>query len=303
MKKTIAILGLVIIILLGISVLAAYILTKPMDSGSLKFGDKVAVIKVEGVITMSDGAGFFGVTGANPTRIIKQIKKANDDSSVKAILFEINSPGGGIVASEAIAEAIKDVDKPTVAWLSEIATSGGYYVASSCDYIVADRGTLTGSIGVISMFPQYSSLLEKMGVEMRVIKSGEYKDIGSPFRNMTGEERSMIQEWNDEIYNDFVSFVAENRGLSREYVEEIAEGKLYVGKKAVELKLADEIGTKEDAIAVAGRMGGIEGEPTVVEYKRGTFFDDFIGTASARFGYGFAKGLIETNREATSWGY
>ncbi|MFQ5975291.1 MAG: signal peptide peptidase SppA [Candidatus Hydrothermarchaeales archaeon] len=288
---------MIIIILLGISILGAYILTKPMDGG-LRFGDKVAVIKVEGIITMSDGTGFFGEAGATPERIIKQIKKAEGDSSVKAILFEINSPGGGIVASEAISQAIKDAKKPTIAWLSEIATSGGYYIASACDYIVADKGTLTGSIGVISIFPQYSGLMEKLGVDMRVIKSGEYKDIGSPYRNMTEEEKIMIQEWNDDIYNDFVSTVAENRNLNREYVEGIAEGKLYVGKKAVELKLADELGTKEDAIAVAGHMGGIEGKPTIVEYKKSAFFDDLVGTASAKFGYGFAKGLIEINREA-----
>lgn len=268
-----------------------------MDGG-LRFGDKVAVIKVEGVITMSDGTGLFGESGANPERIIKQIKKAEGDSSVKAILFEVNSPGGGIVASEAISQAIKDAKKPTIAWLSEMATSGGYYVASACDYIVADKGTLTGSIGVISIFPQYSGLMEKLGVDMRVIKSGEYKDIGSPYRNMSEEEKIMIQEWNDDIYNDFVSTVAENRNLNREYVEGIAEGKLYVGKKAVELKLADELGTKDDAIAVAGRMGGIEGKPAIVEYKKSAFFDDLVGTASAKFGYGFAKGLIETNREA-----
>ncbi|MFQ5888367.1 MAG: S49 family peptidase, partial [Candidatus Hydrothermarchaeales archaeon] len=169
--------------------------------------------------------------------------------------------------------------------------------ASSCDYIVADKGTLTGSIGVVSMFPQYSDLMEKLGVDMRVIKAGEYKDIGSPFRNMTEDEKIMIQEWNDAIYDDFVSTVAENRNLERGYVEEIAEGKLYIGEKAVELKLADEVGTKEGAIAVAGKMGGIEGRPNIVEYKRGAFFDDFVGTASAKFGYGFAKGLIETNRE------
>lgn len=276
--------------------IGAYFLTKPLDGG-LKFGDKVAVIKVEGLITMSDGSGLFSESTANPDRIIKQIRKAENDGSVKAILFEINSPGGGIVASEAISEAIKDVDKPTIAWLSEIATSGGYYVASACDYIVADKGTLTGSIGVISVFPQYSSLMEKLGVEMRVIKSGEYKDIGSPYRNMTEDERVMVQGWNNEIYDDFISVVAENRDLSREYVEDIAEGKLYVGKKAVEMKLADELGTKEQAILIAGNMGGIEGRPEIVEYKKSSFFDEFVSTASTRFGYGFATALIEANRE------
>ncbi len=296
MKKTIAVLALIIIILMTFSILGAYILTRPMD-GSLKFGDKVAVVRVEGVITMSDGTGILGEAGANPERIIKQIKKAENDGSVKAILFEINSPGGGIVASEAIAEAIKEVDKPTVAWLSEIATSGGYYVASATDYIVTDKGSLTGSIGVISIFPQYSDLMSKLGVDMRVVKSGKYKDIGSPYRNMTEEEKIMVQEWNDDIYNDFVATVAENRDLDLEYVAGIAEGKLYVGKKAVELKLADEVGTKEEAIAIAGEMGGIKGKPAIVEYRRSTFFEDFVGTASAKFGYGFAKGLLEINNE------
>ncbi|MFQ6135613.1 MAG: signal peptide peptidase SppA [Candidatus Hydrothermarchaeales archaeon] len=298
-KTTIAILAVMIFVLIGISMLGAYIITRPMDGG-LKFGDRVALIKVEGTITMSDHTGFLAEAGATPERIVKQITKAENDNSVKAIIFEINSPGGTIVASEAIAKAIKDTEKPTVAWLGEVATSGGYYVASACDYIVADKGTITGSIGVLSVLPQYSRFLDKLGIEMRVIKSGEYKDIGSPYRNMTEEERSMIQEWNDEIYEDFISVVAKNRNLSVGYVKGIAEGKLYTGRKAVDLKLADEVGTKEDAIKVAGHMGGIEGKPAIVEYKRVTFLEDFVGRASAKFGYGFARGLLESTKIANN---
>jgi protease-4 len=271
-----------------VSFAGAYIITRD----SISLGDKVAVIEVKGIISSSQSAGLFEIQGATPANVRNQIEKAEGDPSVKAILLEINSPGGTIVASEAIAEAVKEAKKPTVAWLGEIAASGGYYVASATDYIVADRGSMTGSIGVIFVFPQYDRLLDKIGVKMRVIKAGKYKDIGSPYRNMTPEEEDLVNEWVQSAYGDFIQTVADNRNLSEDYVRSVAEGALYTGSRAVELKLADTTGTRKDAINIAGHLGGIEGKPDIITYRERGFFRDIVGVASSRFGYGFAVGLL-----------
>lgn len=287
MRKLVLI-AAVLIGLLLVSLGGAFLLTRD----GLEIGERVAVIDVHGVISSAEGDGLFELEGATPENIRRQIEKAEGDPSVKAIVFDINSPGGTIVASEAIASAIKEAKKPTVAWLGEIAASGGYYVASAADYIVADKGSMTGSIGVIFIFPQYESLLDKIGVKMRVIKAGEFKDIGSPYRNMTGEEEAIVNEWVQSAYDDFIATVAINRNLSVDYVRSVAEGNIYTGKKAVELKMADQTGTVQDAINVAGHLGGIKGKPAVATYRERGFLQDLVGVSSARFGYGFARGLL-----------
>ncbi|GBE17748.1 MAG TPA: signal peptide peptidase SppA [Euryarchaeota archaeon] len=275
------------------SIGGAYLLTR----SSVDRGDNVAVIEVHGVISSQQAEGLFGGQGTTPALIRKQIEKAERDSSVKAILIEVNSPGGTIVASEAIAEAITDAKKPTVAWLGEMAASGGYYVASATDYIVADQGSMTGSIGVIFTFPQYNGMLDKIGVRMRVFKAGKYKDIASPYRNMTPEEEAIVNEWVMSAYDDFIQVVADNRNLSNSYVRSVAEGNIYTGRRAVELDLADRVGTRKEAIKIAAHMGGIEGEPGIVTYRERGFFSDFVGVASTRFGYGFARGLLAAENQ------
>ncbi len=292
MNKILAV-ALVVIGLVMVSLFGAYLITR---GEGIEIGHKVAVIEIKGVISSTLSDGLFEVEGATPSRIRSQIEKAERDSSVKAIVFEINSPGGTIVASEAISQAIKDAKKPTVAWLGETAASGGYYVASAADFIVADRGSMTGSIGVIFIFPQYDVLLDKLGVRMRVIKAGKYKDIGSPYRNMTPEEEAIVDEWVQSAYEDFILTVAVNRNLSADYVKTVAEGNIYTGKKAVELSLADQVGTREDAINIAGHLGGIKGKPGVITYRERGFLRDFVGVASARFGYGFARGLLSSQQ-------
>jgi protease-4 len=286
--KKLLIVAFVFFGLVVVSIGGAYLLTRD----SIDLGDNVAIIEVRGVISSQQVDGLLGVQGATPEVIRKQIEKAERDSSVKAILIEVNSPGGTIVASEAIAEAISDAKKPTVAWLGEMAASGGYYVASATDYIVADQGSMTGSIGVIFIFPQYDTMLEKIGVRMRVFKAGKYKDIASPYRNMTPEEETIVNEWVMSAYDDFIQVVADNRNLSNGYVRSVAEGNIYTGRRAVELDLADTVGTRKEAIEIAAHMGGIEGEPGIVTYRERGFFSDFVGVASSRFGYGFAKGLL-----------
>lgn len=296
MRKYLVIIALVFVAFLAVSLLGAYMITK---QDNLAFGDSVAVIRLQGTISMSPDSGVLQESRATPDRIKEFIKQANRDGSVKAILIEINSPGGSVVASDEIARLIKESEKPVVAWLGEIATSGGYYVASAADYIVADRASITGSIGVISIFPEYSKLLEKIGVNFTVVKGGEFKDFSTGYRPMTEEELKMLDELVQEIYGQFLSDVANNRNLSTDYVGSVAEGKIYTGSKAKDLKLVDDVGGRDYAIKKAAELGGIKGEPNVVTYGRKTFLEEFLGKGAANFGYGFGKALTESRELLT----
>ena len=294
MNRSIVIAAAVILAVILASLLGAYIISKP-SGGGLIAGDRVAVIKISGVISMDSSEGIFSTEATTPEEFKSQLDRALSDDSVKAILIEINSPGGSVVASEEIAEAIKEAKekKPVVAWLGEIATSGAYYVASACTYIVADPGTITGSIGVISVFPEYSRLLQKLGINMTVIKAGEYKDFSTGYRPLTEEERKMVEDIIYEFYDQFIAEVASNRNLSVEQVRQAAEGRIYSATRAKELGLVDEVGTRRAAIKKAAELGGIKGEPKLVTYERKPFLWELFGTGMERFGYGFAKALLE----------
>ncbi|WP_456474316.1 signal peptide peptidase SppA [Candidatus Pyrohabitans sp.] len=291
MKRNLIIILAVAAALIGVSLLGAYLISKPSDG--FMVGDKVAVIKIDGVIAMNSGEGVFSSKTTTPEEFKSRLDRALSDSSVKAILIEINSPGGSVVASEEIAEAIKEArdKKPVVAWLGEIATSGGYYAASASSYIIADPGTITGSIGVISVFPEYSRLLEKLGINMTVIKAGEYKDFSTGYRPLTEEERRMVEDIIYDFYELFIAEVAGNRNLSVDYVKEVAEGRIYSARRAKEIGLVDEVGTKRAAIKKAAELGGIKGEPQVVSYEKKALFREIFGTGMERLGYGLGYGL------------
>ncbi len=228
-------------------------------------GKRVAIIDLHGVISSS--ADF-----------IRQLKKYTKDSSVPAIVVHIDSPGGGVAASQEIYKEIKkarEEGKKIVASMGSVGASGGYYVACAADTIIANPGTLTGSIGVIFQFPVAEELFKKIGLRFEVVKSGEFKDVGSFNRRMTNEERKLLQSVIDDTYDQFVDVLVEGRGLSKEEVLEIADGSIFTGRQAKKLGLIDELGDFEDAIKIAGEMAGIEGPPkTIKERKRKvTLFD------------------------------
>ncbi len=272
-----------------ISLISAFLVTR--HTRNFAIGEKVALLKVHGTISLSGDGGFLSEEQATPRGFKGMLEQAEGDGSVKAILVEINSPGGSVVASEEMARAIKEAKKPVVCWLAEIATSGGYYVASACDLIVADRATITGSLGVISIFPEYSGLLGKLGVNMTVVKAGEFKDFSSGFRPMTEEELAMMSDVVNEIYETFLADIALNRNLSLDHVRNVAEGKIYTGPTAKELGLVDEIGSRQEAVERASKLGGIKGTPAVVEYRRGTFLREFVGAMAEGLGRGLARGI------------
>ncbi len=229
-------------------------------------GPAVAIIPVHGPIVEGSASPISGSEVAAADDIIAMIRAAKMDSSVKAIVLDVNSPGGGIVPSDRIYEALQNVDKPIVVLMGDLAASGGYYVSMAGDYIYANPYTLTGSIGVISTFPNASGLMEKLGIQMTVIKSGEVKDFGSPYREMTPEEQAYWQHVIDQAYDHFVEIVAEGRNLPEDQVRALADGRVYTGIDALDKGLVDALGYQDDAIAKAADLGGIADVPRVIRY-------------------------------------
>ena len=236
-------------------------------SGGVSIGQKVAVIDITGIISKSDAT-------------IKLIHAYRDDPSVKAIVIRIDSPGGSVAPVQEIYTELEKIEKPIVASMAGSAASGGYYVACAADTIVANPGTLTGSIGVIMQFTRMKGLYDKVGLEHQVIKSGEFKDTGSPFRTLTEREQAVLQATVDDVYNQFVDTIAEARGnlLTRTEVVELADGRIFSGKQALDSKLIDQLGNLPDAIEIAGELGGIEGKPKVLrKEKKTSLFEQLVG--------------------------
>lgn len=216
-------------------------------------GDKVGVVEVVGVITSS-------------SQTIQQLQKFGNDDSVKAVVLRVDSPGGGVGASQEIHDEVKKLAsvKPVVVSMGSAAASGGYYISAPADLIVANPGTITGSIGVIMEFTNVQELLDKIGLRSQVVKSGDHKDIGSPFRPMTDKDREILQSLIDDVHSQFIEAVAEGRDLEPGYVRNLADGRIFTGRQASELGLVDEMGGLQVAIRKAAGLGGIKGEPTVI---------------------------------------
>jgi len=243
-------------------------------------GDAVAVIRLNGAIT-SGPLDYFTPTGITPNRTDDLLKQAAANSAIKAVVLRVNSPGGSVVASDEIYHALQDFEKPIVIWMGDMAASGGYYISCGGDYVFAHPGTLTGSIGVISQFINAEELMDEIGVNVVVVTSGPHKDIGSPFREMTEEEQSLWEGITGEIYEGFVELVAQARDLPVKEVRELADGSVYTGQQAQELGLVDAVGTPKDAIDKAAELGGIEGQPDVIELKlTPSFFEAIQGIQS-----------------------
>ena len=231
-------------------------------------GEKVAVVRIEGVIVDSREA-------------IEELRKFRDNPSVKAIVLRIDSPGGGVVASQEIySEVLKtraDGRVKVVTSMGNLAASGGYYIAAATDRIVANPGTLTGSIGVIMELANVQGLLEKVGVQSIVIKSGAHKDLASPFRAMSAADRAILQTVLDDVHDQFIQAVATGRAMKIEQVRDLADGRVFTGRQAQTARLVDELGDLQDAIKLAGKMVGIAGEPRVVETRKRFSLRDVLG--------------------------
>ena len=243
---------LIMVLVLG-AVFGLLAVVSKMQGFSFVRGEKVAVLPISGLITDSEAT-------------IEQLKKFAKDDSVKAIVVRLNTPGGGVGPSQEIYEEVRKIrgKKVIVASMGALSASGGYYIACGADKIFANPGTITGSIGVLMQFVNVKDLIEKIGVKGFVIKSGSFKDTGSPVREMSPEERKLLQNVIDNVHSQFVNAVVEGRKLPREDVLAIADGRILSGEQAKELGLVDALGNQEDAVAEAGKMAKIEGEPRVV---------------------------------------
>ena len=215
--------------------------------------NQIGVVEVEGVIVDSK-------------KIIEQLTAFHENSAIKAIVLRIDSPGGGVGPSQEIHDEVKriDADKPIVVSMGSVAASGGYYIAAPARRIFANPGTITGSIGVIMEFTNFQELLEKIGLHNQVVKSGKHKDIGSPVRPMTDEDRAILQALIDDVHSQFIDSVAAGRHLDPQKVRVLADGRIFTGRQARELGLVDELGSLEAAVRRAGELGGIDGKPEVV---------------------------------------
>lgn len=222
----------------------------------------------------SDGnVGVVELTGVivSSKKIIQQIKQFRENRSIKAIVLRVNSPGGGVGPSQEIYREIVKTRKikKVVASLGSVAASGGYYAASAADGIMADPGTITGSIGVIMEYANFQEIMKKIGLSPVVIKSGKFKDMGSPVRPMKDDEKKILQTIADEIRLQFVSDVAKGRGIKQDRIAALADGRIYTGEKARSLGLVDKLGNLDDAVEWAGKMGGIKGKIKAVYPGKG----------------------------------
>ncbi|TAK57480.1 MAG: signal peptide peptidase SppA [Bacteroidetes bacterium] len=248
-------------------------------------GDEVAVVEVKGVILDSE-------------EIVRQLKKFNEDRSIQAIILRVDSPGGGVAASQEIYEEVRKIresGKIVVVSMGSMAASGGYYVSCGANKIVANKGTLTGSIGVISQFMEFDSLMGKIGITMNTIKSGKMKDAGNPFRRMTAEDKEYFQSLMDDVHRQFIGVVESERKLDHDTLVKYADGRVFTGEQALELGLVDTLGTYEDAVSIAAELAGISGKPSIVKEakKRISLFDILTGNAEVTEFIGLKERILQ----------
>jgi len=237
------------------------------------YGEKIAVMRIKG--TISSSPSLF-VESVSPEFIFPMIDEIERDPGIKGVLIEINSPGGSVVASREIAMAVKNMEKPTVCWMGDLAASGAYWVASACDTIVADPLTLTGSVGVTASYLQFVGTMEEYGVKYERFVSGEEKDAGSPFRNLTESERLGMFRLVNETFKYFLDDVIKNRGLDENAVNSIKRGGLFLGKDALTMGLVDELGTWQDAKDIVKNRTGTLNPQFVEMQKKGLNIFDLM---------------------------
>src|SRR6195256_1354773 len=237
------------------------------------FGDRIGVVDLDGVIL-------------SPQPVVDELKKFGDDSSIKAIILHVNSPGGGVAASEEIYREVKrlrsEKKKKIVVSIETVGASGAYYVASASDKIYADQGSIVGSIGVIAQWVNYGDLLKWAKLKDVVLKTGEFKDTGNPARDLTPAEQAYMQSLIDNMFGQFVKAVADGRSMKFEDVKSIANGKVWTGEQAASMKLIDSVGDFEAAVADTAKSVGIKGEPSLVhpDRDRKTLLDLLLGDVS-----------------------
>ncbi len=281
--------ALILIFVIGIVVIVA---RSPFyNEREIHTWGKIAVIPLKGPISTENGAGdLFNRGTVGSGSVVSFIETAAKDKEIKGIILNINSPGGTVVASKEIADAVKKVDKPVVALIREVGASGAYWVASAADYIVADPLSVTGSIGVVGSYLEFSELFSQYGVTYQDVKTGEYKDLGNPYKTLTPQEKEVLVGKLQIIHDYFADEVSKNRGKN---LNKYANGLFYMGTEAKEIGLVDELGGKEEAISAVKRLAGIDDYELVLYQKDLTFFD-LLGKITENFGFRIGEGFGNT---------
>src|SRR5664280_2354498 len=288
MRKHPVIFGMFILLALGIS-FYFFFYKVGLHSGKnrgFSLNNKIGVVSVEGII-------------ADSQVITEQLDEFGKDDSIVAIVLRVDSPGGGVAASQEIYDAVIEFKKKkkVVVSMGSVAASGGLLVACAADKIVANAGTITGSISAIMQFANFEELLKKIGLKSSVVKSGKYKDIGSPLRDMTPEERIIIQDLIDDIYNQFVDVIVRDRNIPRKQVVAIADGRVFTGRQAKEYGLVDYLGDMGSAAKLASQLAGRDGKYDLVytQKKRASILDYVFESAANQFSHSLRE-------KAESWG-
>ncbi len=283
-KKTSAII-VSIIIILSITLL---IIVFNKNAPKIEIKNKIAVIPIMGVITSGNGDGsFFSQPTLSSSTIVSFIEAANNDNNIKGIILNINSPGGAVVPSKEVVDSIKKVNKPVVALIRDVGASGAYWIASAADHIVADPLSITGSIGVIGSYLEFSDLFGEYGIKYQSIISGKDKDLGSPYTNLTNEQRVLLEGKLAKIHKYFIDDVNKNR---KKNLTPYATGLFYLGIEAKEIGLIDELGGKEEAINATLKLANITNYELAVFRKERTIFD-LLQRVTSNFGYSIGQGL------------
>lgn len=260
-----------------------------------QFGN-VAVIPLEGIIT-GNGANMLGQATISSQDIVQFIAEAEENPQIEAIVLDINSPGGSAVASDEIASAVKKAEKPVVALIREVGASGGYWVASAADYIITNRMSITGSIGVISSYLEFSGLMEEYGIGYERLVSGERKDLGIPYKKLTDDEKQLFQWKLDRIHQFFIEEIAQNRNMEQQDVEELATGEFFLGVEALSLGLVDALGDQAAVEDYLKQTYGLESVDYVSYQRQRSFWELLAGVfseASFSIGQGAAATLLQT---------
>mgnify|MGYP001607242030 FL=1 len=280
-----------ILLTVAVTLFAAFVVI-PLFFSLFFDGEKlgnVALIPIEGAITGS-GETELGALTVSSEDIVTFIEEADKNPQVKVLLLEINSPGGSAVASDEIASAVKKSSKPVVALIREAGASGGYWVASAADYVIANRMSITGSIGVLSSYLEFSGLMEKYGVGYEQLTAGEYKDMGAPFKKLSEPERKIMQSKLDKIHQYFIEEIAVNRGLEVSRVEALATGEFFLGVEALELGLVDALGDKNTAEEFVKKRYGLK-KVDYILYQHQPGFLESLSTVFSDFYFSIGEGI------------
>jgi len=295
-NRTLTVIG-VIILLWIIGFASAKIIQSNFEDELITNG--VAVVQIHGPITI-DSTNTLTFSSVSSSSILSNINKAQKNKNIKAIILDINSPGGAVVASKELARVVKESEKPVIAWIREVGASGAYWIASSADKIVADPLSITGSVGVSASYFDISGLLERYDIEYEQVTAGSRKELGTPYKDLGNQERIILQKKIDRIHEIFIKEVAENRNLNSQQIAQISTGEFYLGEEAFKLNLVDTLGGRKEVMQEVQKLTNLT-NPQVVEYKeKKSFLDFFTRTTAYYIGKGIASELSPSKDNSIS---